>query len=379
MLVELPVSIYRGGTSKGIFIDEALLPDQLDERNRILLKLMGSPDLRQIDGLGGSVSTTSKVAIISKSDSPDWDVNYTFAQVAIDKPVVSYSGNCGNISSAVGVYAIENQLVPVTSPLTKVRVYNTNTKKVINEYIPTPDGKLTYEGDFEIAGVPGKGLKIELEFLDPSGAFSGKLLPTGHTIDKIQLNDGREITISIIDAANPLVYVRADELGFLGTEKPEEIDADSNQLKLLEEIRGKAAVLMGIIDYYEDSATKTPGVPKMTLLSVAQDYVTTESQEIKSADYDLSVRMMSMQKAHKSIALTGALCTGAACQIEGSLPYELVRRSDNGQPLRLGHASGLIPVSIKADKTLGRTAIQSVSSYRTARKIMIGTAFIEEG
>lgn len=379
MLREIPVSIYRGGTSKGLFINESLLPENLEERNLILLKLMGSPDTRQINGLGGAVSTTSKVAIISKEEKEDWDVNYTFSQVSVDKPVVSYSGNCGNISSAVGIYAIENDLVSISTPITKVRVYNTNTKKVINEYIPTPNGKLTYEGDFEISGVPGKGLKIELEFLDPSGAFSGNILPTGNVKDHITLEDGQTVTVSIVDAANPLVYLKSDEIKLIGTETPEEIDSDPVLLAKLEEIRGKAAVLMGIIDDYKISATVTPGVPKMTIISEAQDYHSTEGHEILASDYDLSVRMMSMQKAHKSIALTGALCTGAAYQIKGTLVHELLEEtSRSGQVLEIGHSSGMITVSIKTKTENKNTTIESVSSYRTARKLMVGTAYIEE-
>lgn len=378
MLVEIPVSIYRGGTSKGLFIDEANLPVEEDARNLILLKLMGSPDTRQINGLGGAVSTTSKVAIISKEEKNAWDVNYTFAQVSVDKPVVSYSGNCGNISSAVGIYAIENQLVEITSPMTKVAVYNTNTKKVINEYIPTPNGQLTYEGDFEISGVPGKGLKIELEFLDPSGAFSGKLLPTGRLKDEIDLENGSRLTVSIVDAANPLVYLKAEDLDLQGIETPEEIDSNVPLLSLLEEIRGKAAVLMGIIDDYKDSAVVTPGVPKMTLIASPIDYQTTEGVSIAANDYDLSVRMMSMQKAHKSIALTGALCTGAASYIEGTLVHDLLKNKNQDKALEIGHSSGKITVSTLAQKQDNKQEIQSVSSYRTARKLMTGTAYIEE-
>lgn len=378
MLKEIPVSIYRGGTSKGLFIDEAQLPADETARNLILLKLMGSPDARQIDGLGGAVSTTSKVAIISKEEEKTWDVNYTFAQVSVDKPVVSYAGNCGNISSAVGIYAIENKLVEISSPVTKVAVYNTNTKKVINEYIPTPNGQLTYEGDFSISGVPGKGLKIELEFLDPSGAFSGKLLPTGHVTDDIQLENGKVVKVSIVDAANPLVYVTAESVDLKGIETPEEIDSDSKLLALLEEIRGKAAVIMGIIEDYKDSAVLTPGVPKMTLIADAIDYQTTEGVTIAAKDYDLSVRMMSMQKAHKSIALTGALCTGAASYIKGTLVHELLKGKNQEKALEIGHSSGKMTVSTLAQEQDNKTTIQSVSSYRTARKLMTGTAFIEE-
>ncbi|WP_242258086.1 2-methylaconitate cis-trans isomerase PrpF family protein [Streptococcus thoraltensis] len=379
MLKDIPISIYRGGTSKGVFIDEKELPEDLENRNNILLKIMGSPDSRQIDGLGGAVSTTSKVAIISKEQTKEWDVNYTFAQVAIDKALVSYAGNCGNISSAVGVYAIENNLVEVTAPVTCVRVYNTNTKKIIEEFIPTPEGQLTYEGDFEIAGVPGKGLKIKLAFKEPEGAFTGKLFPTNHLIDKISLENGDEVAVSIVDVANPLVYIKAKELGLRGSETPKAIDGDPTLLGLLEEIRGKAAVLMGIIEDFKDSAKKTPGVPKLTIVSAPETFLTSEGHEIKKEAFDIAVRMMSMQKAHKSIALTGSLCTSAACRIPGTIPYALVNHENLDKELRIAHSSGIIPVSIDYDLNDKSINIDSVSGFRTARKLMVGTAFIEEG
>lgn len=378
MLKGIPVSIFRGGTSKGVFIDEENLPKDQRERDYILLKLMGSPDERQIDGLGGSVSTTSKVAIISKEDEEaDWDINYTFAQVSVDKPVVSYSGNCGNISSAVGVYALEKGLVPVESPVTIVRVYNTNTKKIIHEHIPTPNGKITYEGNFSISGVPGTGNKIELEFLNPGGSFTGKILPTGNPSDMLNVEGFGEVRVSIVDAANPLVYVKAEDINFTGIESAAQIDSKKENLILLEKIRGEAAVKMGLIDIWSEGAVKSPGVPKMTIVAEPQDYTTVSGSEIKKEDYDLAIRMMSMQKAHKTIALTGALCTAAASAIPGTIPYEVLGRTAAASELVLGHSDGTISVAMKAHQEGDKTVIDSVSSHRTARKIMIGTAYYE--
>lgn len=377
MLKELPCSIYRGGTSKAVFFMKDVLPDDEEELKKVLLKVMGSPDERQIDGLGGAVSTTSKVAIISKEENEDWDVNYTFAQVSVDKPVVSYAGNCGNISSAVGVYAIENNLVDTTYPITIVKVYNTNTKKLIYEHVPTPNGKITYKGDFSISGVPGTASKIELEFLNPSGSFTGKLLPTDSVVDLLNVDGVGDIEVSIVDAANPLVYVDAKDVKLKGTESAGEIDSDKDMLVLLEKIRGEAAVRMGLIEKWEDGATVSPGVPKLTVVSKPQDYKTVSGNELKESDYNLSVRMMSMQKAHKTIALTGALCTAAACAIEGTIPNRILGIENVKNELRFGHSDGIIDVSIKYEKNEKGIIINSVSSHRTARKIMTGTVYYE--
>lgn len=375
MLKELPCSIYRGGTSKGVFFMEDVLPADKDELSEVLLKVMGSPDERQIDGLGGAVSTTSKVAIISKEEKDDWDVNYTFAQVSIDKPVVSYAGNCGNISSAVGAFAIENNLVQVKSPVTTVRVYNTNTKKVIFEHVPTPNGKIKYDGDFSISGVPGTASKIELEFLNPGGSFTGKLLPTGNVVDVLHVDGVGGVEVSIVDAANPLVYVDANDVKLKGTENANDIDSDKDLLILLEKIRGEAAVKMGLVEKWQDGAIKSPGVPKLTVVSIPKDYKTISGLEIKESEYDLSVRMMSMQKAHKTIALTGALCTAAACVIEGTIPNKILSSDKIKSQLKFGHSDGLIDVSIKFEKNEKGTVINSVSSHRTTRKIMTGTVY----
>lgn len=376
---KLRCSIYRGGTSKGVFLFKEDLENLSGNQDDILLDIMGSPDVRQIDGLGGAVSTTSKVAIISKEEKEAWDVNYTFAQVAIDKPFVSYAGNCGNISSAVGVFAIESDLVEISDPVTTVKVYNTNTKKVIHEHIPTPGGVLNYQGDFKISGVPGNGLKIELEFIDPSGSMTGKLLPTGNPIDTLTVDGLGEFDVSIVDAANPLVFVEASQVGLTGIEGASEIDSHPNLLRDLEKIRGAAAEKLGFVAKAEESAQKSPGVPKLTIISEAQSYQTISGESLQADQYDLSVRMMSMQKAHKTIALTGALCTAAACAVPGTLPNRLLKRKNElpeQTTLTFGHGDGLIETAIHYSKAKDDSvAIHSISSYRTARKILTGTVF----
>lgn len=373
---KLECCIFRGGTSKGIFIDEKNLPSDRNDWDKVLLSVMGSPDVRQIDGLGGATSTTSKVAIISKSDSEEYDVNYTFAQVSIDKSIVSYKGNCGNISSAVGPYAIEKGLVDVTDSTTVVRVYNTNTKKIIYSHVETPNGKVNYEGDFSIAGVPETSSIIKLAFKDPAGSMTGKLLPTGNAIDVLDIPDYKSIKVSLVDSSNPLVFIKAEDVGLTGAELPEQIDSSKELLTLLEKIRGVAAVKLGFITDYTKSAEETPGVPKLTIVSKSQDYNAVNGNLINSEDVDVMGRMMSMQLTHKTYALTGALCTATAAVINGSIVNQMVKEGFNPKNIRIGHPGGIIQTGVDFSlKTEGEMEIPWAYGYRTARILMDGTAF----
>lgn len=373
---KLECTIFRGGTSKGVFINEENLPSDKGLWDEILLSVMGSPDVRQIDGLGGATSTTSKVAIISKSDNPDWDVNYTFAQVSIDKPIVSYKGNCGNISSAVGPYAIEKGLVEVTSPETVVRIYNTNTKKIIYSHVQTPDGKVSYDGDFCIAGVPGTSSVVKLAFKDPAGAMTGKLLPTGNVVDAVDVPGYKSVEVSLVDSSNPLIFVRASDVGLTGKELPDEIDSNKDMLERLETIRGLGAVMLGFIDDYKESAEKSPGVPKLTIVAEPSTYTNVNGNVIEEKDMDLLGRMMSMQLTHKTYALTGALCTATAATIEGTIVNQVVRKGFNPESLNIAHPGGLMQngVECNIDKD-GNRDVPWVYGYRTSRMIMDGTVY----
>ena len=325
-ILKLPVTLMRGGTSKGVYVLEEDLPKDHNEWDKILLRLMGSPDQKQIDGLGGSQSVTSKVAIIKRSDRSDADVDYTFAQVSVDKPVVSYKGNCGNISSGVGPFAIEKGLVNAKEGMTTVRIFNTNTDKVIAADVKTEGGKVVYQGDFKIAGVPVSASPIKLKFIDPAGTLKKGLLPTGKAVDVLEIPGMGSIEVSIIDAANPLVFVKAEDLGLSGKELPEEINADEEKLELLETVRGLAAVKLGLISDYKKSAWETPGIPKMTFVAEADDYITSDGKMIKKEEIDLLSRMMSMQKAHPSYAMTGAMCTAAAAVVPGSIVEQVLKK-----------------------------------------------------
>ena len=371
--IKLPVTLMRGGTSKGAYLLRKDMPPERKDWDSVLLKLMGSPDRKQIDGLGGSQSVTSKVAIIEKSSRSDADVDYTFAQVSVDKPVVSYGGNCGNISSGVGPFAIEEGLVPAVGEETTVRIFNTNTRKIIVETVNTADGQVCYDGDYTIAGVPGTAAPIKLRFLDPSGTLGKGILPTGNGVDELEIPDFGRLPVSIVDAANPLVFVTADSIKMNGTEQPEEINKDEALLRLLECIRGKAAVLLGLTDHWEKAAWETPGIPKMTFVAEPESYVNMEGKEIKKEEIDLLSRMMSMQKTHPSYAMTGAMCTAAAVVVKGSIVNQMCADDIDTQFIRIGHPGGILECGVDYRESDEKLDIQDTFGFRTANLIMDGT------
>lgn len=375
---EIPCSIIRGGTSKGVYFLEKDIPSQGEERDAFLLKVMGSPDKKQIDGLGGGTSVTSKVAIVGLSSREDADVDYTFAQISVDKALVSYKGNCGNISSGVGPFAIEKGLVTVREPVTEVRIYNTNTKKLIVAEVNVKDGQVQYHGNVRIAGVPGTAAPVKLKFVNPSGTISGHLLPTGHAIDILDIPDFGEIEVSIVDAANPLVFVRARDVGMRGAALPQELDQDDAKLSFLEKVRGMAAVRLGLIDDYRRSAWDTPGVPKMTIVSCPDSYTTTDGTVIQGSEIDLLSRMMSMQKVHPTYAVTGAMCTAAAAVVPGSIVAQIIRPMQDYHTIRIGHPAGILEVGIEYEPSEREPIVKYTSGIRTANLLLEGK-FIYKG
>lgn len=371
----IPCTIMRGGTSKGLYLLEKDLPPAGAERDDLLLRLMGSPDLKQIDGLGGAQSVTSKVAIIAPSSREDADVDYTFAQVSVDKPMVSYAGNCGNISSGVGPFAVESGLVAAGQETTTVRIFNTNTKKVMVENVQTPGGKITYEGDYAIAGVPGTAAPVKVMVVEPAGTVFPSLLPTGNAVDVLDVPGFGKLEVSIVDASNPLVFAKAADIGLNGSEIPADIDGDPRMLALLESIRGEAAKLLGLVEKAEDAADKTPGVPKMTIVNEAVDYVSTAGETITADLIDLSSRMMSMQKAHPTYAMTGAMCTASAAVIPGTIVNQVKRADALPDRLRIGHPGGILEAGVDYTESDGNIHIQYAYGYRTARLLLKGTAY----
>ncbi len=371
-------AIVRGGTSKGIFIKKNELPSDPRKRDAVLKAIFGSPDIRQIDGLGGADTLTSKCAIISAPTRPDADVDYTFAQVGIDLDIVDYKGNCGNISSAVGPFAIDEGMVEVTYPVTTVRIHQTNTNKILIAEVPTIAGKAAVEGDQVIDGTPGKGARITMDFSDTQGSCTGSLLPTGNAVDTIEV-EGTSYEISIVDAGNPLVFITADQLHMTGTEKPVEIDENKPLMERIEHIRGVAAQMMGLVDRWDLAATQSPYLPFFAIVSPPADYDTFNNKHIKAKDIDLVSRLLFMLKMHKTYPGTGTVCTGAAARIPGSIVWKVMREeAKNRDTIHIGHPAGVIPVESVAETVKGETTLKKVAFYRTARRIMEGYVYVRK-
>lgn len=369
----IPCSIIRGGTSKGIYFLESALPVPGPERDRVILAAFGSPDLRQIDGLGGANSLTSKVCIIGPSLRPDADVDYTFGQVSVDHSIIDWRGNCGNLTSGVGVFSIAQNLLKVKEPTTTVRIYNTNTDKIIHASYPVKDGAVLSDGEYAIHGVPGTGSKIKIDFFDPAGSITKKLLPTGNVKDTITLDDGSSYTVSIVDAGNPVVFLSAEEIGLKGTELPSEVEGMPETLRLIENIRSIAAEMIGIVPDRALAASSSPAYPKIGFVSPAQDYFNPDGLFIPKENVDITARLASMQKMHRAYMITGAVCTGAASRIKGTLVNEMISdRARSSSTLIIGHPYG--PMEVETDFQ-NNTVIKS-SVYRTARKILDGIVYI---
>ena len=375
----LRISVLRGGTSRGIFFLARDLPRERDQIEPILRDVFGSPDVRQINGLGGATPNTSKAAIIGPPSRDDADVDYTFAQVDIKSMLVDWGGNCGNISSAVGPFAIDAGLVAARDGETVVRIHNTNTAKMIVAHVPVSDGRSVRHGDYAIPGVPGTGARVDLEFTDPGGSVTGKLLPTGRPVDEMDLADGRYVRVSLVDAGNPCVFVLASDLGATGIETPAEIEENTSLTDTLEEIRAIAAEWMGIVPSREVALSKSPGLPKVAMIAPPAGYTATGGEEIGAGDIDLSARSMSMQTAHRSLQVTGAICIGAAAATVGTLVNEVTRPAaerperDN---VRIGTPYGPIDVTVSWHEVAGEVVVDGVQVGRTARHILDGTVWV---
>lgn len=376
----IPAVVMRGGTSKGVFFLANHLPEKPVVRDRVLLRAFGSPDPygRQTDGLGGGVSTTSKTAIISRSTDPDYDVVYFFGQVSIDRPIVDFKSNCGNISAAVGPFAVDQGLVAVTEPMTRVRIHQANTNKLIVAEVPVENGRFQSEGDYEISGVPGTGAKITLRFSDPGGAVTGRLFPTGNRIDRLTVPGLGQVEMTIIDAANPVVMVSAEQMGLSGNEI-EEIDENPDTKMKFESIRCTAAVVVGIADSPEQATRKSQAVPKIAMVAPPMKYRALNGQQVRSGDVDLTVRIMSMGTLHRAIAVSGAIAVAGASAVEGTVAHALKA----SEPVRedvflLGHPGGVIDVGANLDLTDGEPHYVEAAIGRTARRLMEGYVWVPE-
>jgi methylitaconate Delta-isomerase len=374
--MKIPCAIYRGGTSKPIFFMEDDLPRDQKKRDQIVLEAFGSPDLRQIDGLGGADPLTSKVAYIGAPTVPGTDLNYTFGYVGIAHPVIDYSGNCGNTSAAVGPFALLRGLIQPVEPITKVRIYNSNTKKTILAEFQVRDGQFVSEGDFKIDGVPGTGSKILLDFIGSGGSVTGKLLPTGKVREEIRFPTLGTLEVSMVDAANPFVFVRASDLGLRGNENIDEFGNNEVILKKCEEIRSVVAEIMGIAKR-EEATTKSPGVPKIAVIAGPSAYNTPRGK-VDASQVDIVARMTALQKLHKAYAVTGAVCLGAAAKIDGSIVNEIYRKVQPTNPpaVRIGHPTGTLQVEIGLEKQNGSLELSKAALARTARLLMEGSVYV---
>jgi 2-methylaconitate cis-trans-isomerase PrpF len=370
----MPVSILRGGTSRGIFFRPTDLPSAREDVEKILLDVLGSPDKRQINGLGGATSVTSKVAIVGPSPLEDADVDYTFAQVDVTRPIVDWGGNCGNISSAVGPFAIDTHLVAAVEPMTTVRIHNVNTDKIIVAHVPVVDGHAISAGSYAIAGVPGTGARIGLDFVEPGGSTSGRLLPTGNVRDEVTLPDGRIVEVSLVDAANPVVFVRASDLGVAADISPADIDAHPQLIDDMQYLRGMGATWLGLVDDPLQAWTLSPGLPKVGLVSPWNRQPLPDG-----SDVGIIGRMLSMGRPHQSFGVTHGIATGAAARIEGTLVYEAARLSgvDLGRfTLAIAHPTGVMDVVVSSSAGPDGLTIDGVEVGRTARHILDGTVWL---
>ncbi len=374
--MKLPCAIYRGGTSKPIFFLADDLPKDVNKRDQIVLEAFGTPDVRQIDGLGGADPLTSKVAYIGAPTVPDTDINYTFGYVGIVNPVIDYTGNCGNTSAAVGPFALLRGLIKPVEPVTKVRIYNTNTKKVILAEFQVRAGEFVSEGDFRIDGVPGSGSKILLDFIGSGGAVTGKLLPTGKVREEVKFPTLGTLEVSMVDAANPFVFVRAKDLGLRGNENMDEFGNNEAALKKCEEIRSVVAEIMGIAKR-EEATGKSPGVPKIAVVAGPASYETPKGK-VEASQVDVVARMTALQKLHKAYAVTGAVCLGTAAKIDGTIVNEIYRKvqPDNPPAVRIGHPTGRLQVEIEIGKQNGALELTKAALARTARLLMDGNVYV---
>lgn len=377
--MRIPATYMRGGTSKGVFFTLSDLPTAAqvpgEARDKLLLRVIGSPDPyeKQIDGMGGATSSTSKTVILSKSDSPDHDVDYLFGQVSIDKPFVDWSGNCGNLSAAVGPYAIANGLVdPAKVPrngIAEVRIWQVNIQKTIVAQVPMAEGEVQESGDFELDGVTFPAAEIPVAFMDPADG-EGAIFPTGSVVDDLEVPGVGVLKATLINAGIPTVFVNAEALGYTGCELQDAINGDAKALAMFETIRAHAAVRMGLIQRVEEAASRQH-TPKVAFVAPAASYTASSGKAVRVEDVDLVVRALSMGKLHHAMMGTAAVAIGAAAAIQGTL-VNLAAGGIEREAVTFGHPSGTLRVGAKASLVDGRWQIDQALMSRSARVLMEG-------
>ena len=368
--IAIPATWMRGGTSNALFFLAKDLPPPGEARDRLIKRAMGCPHVMQIDGIGGGRGNTSKVAIIAASDRDDADVDYTFAQVGIDKDSIDYRQTCGNISAAVGPFALAKGLVRPVEPITRIRIYNTNIDEILLQELTVCGAQPRLGGDFVNAGVPGSGAAIFTDFSRAVGTKTGKMLPTGNVSDKIALSDGRSIDASLLDVGNPVAYVNASDMGLSGTELPQAIMANAQLLATLQELRDKAAVLMGLAGKFSI---------RLGLVSPPASYTGLDGERVEADAMDLCSRFFALDYCAPSYPGSASVSSGAAARIPGSVVHALLAdRAHSNDIVRIGHPLGVIEVLSIARPTPQPPGvkIERLGFARTARAIMDGVVYV---
>jgi probable AcnD-accessory protein PrpF len=383
----LCATFMRGGTSKGVFFVREQLPEALREpsaaRDDVFLRLLGSPDPygSQMDGMGSGSSSTSKVVIVGRSARPGHDVDYLFGAVAIGEPLIDWSGNCGNLSAAVGPFAITEGLVQASvDGVATVRIWQENLGQTLVARVRMRAGVVQEHGDCTIDGVAFPGAPIDIEFFEPEGTDAAEvlpLLPTGRVVDRLTLPDGQSVLASLVNAGNPTAFVRASDLGLAGTELPQALNGDAELLARMERVRACAAVAMGIAPDVETATTQRPATPKLCLVAPPASYVATSGRDVAASDLHLTARILSMGKFHHAMTGTGAVAIAAAASVEGSLVQQLLTVPAGSHPVVFGHPAGKASAAARAVRTRdGSWRIECVTVTRTARRLMQGHVFV---
>ena len=382
--IRIPATYMRGGTSKGVFFRLQDLPEAAQvpgaARDALLLRVIGSPDPygKQIDGMGGATSSTSKTVILSKSSRPDHDVDYLFGQVSIDKPFVDWSGNCGNLSAAVGPFAIANGLVDAArvpkDGIAVVRIWQSNIGKTIVAHVPVTNGAVQETGDFDLDGVTFSAAEIQVEFMNPSDdgedGSGGSMFPTGNLVDELVVPGLGTIKATMISAGIPTIFVNADSVGYTGTELQDAINGDARALAMFEDIRAHGALRMGLIKRLEDAATRQH-TPKVAFVATPASYVSSSGKRVEADDIDVLVRALSMGKLHHAMMGTAAVAIGTAAAIPGTL-VNLAAGGGARSVVRFGHPSGTLRVGAEAMQVDGQWTVTKAIMSRSARVLMEG-------
>ena len=382
--LRIPAIYMRGGTSKGTFLRKDDLPEAAREpgpvRDALLMRLVGSPDpyAKHTDGMGGATSSTSKVVIVSASESPDHDVDYLFGQVAIDKAFVDWSGNCGNLSSAVGPFAIESGLIPPeripADGEVEVRIWQANIEKTIVARVPIQDGQVQESGDFELDGVAFPAAEIGLAFKDPADG-EGRMFPTGQVVDELEVPEevvaGGRVQATLINAGIPTIFVSAADLGYDGTELQDDINSDPATLDRLETLRAHGALKMGLISRLEEAANRQH-TPKLAFVASPRGYRASSGKQIDEGDIDLLVRAMSMGKLHHAMMGTAAVAIGVAAAVPGTLVSQAAGGDEGRSSVVFGHPSGTLRVGARAEQLDGEWTATEATMSRSARILMEG-------